>query len=140
MRLKYKLLLLALVPLCFLLFFSIRTTLDKTRQAQQMAALERLVGVSADIGALVHELLQVVEPRLRRPGELVHDDRLGEVGVLLDVVGVEGRRFGARLRRRGAPGAPLLLVAEIVVVAEPELEPVPIRLRAEMKVCGPLGA
>ena len=56
MRLRYKLLLLALVPLCFLLFFSIRTTLDKTRQAQQMAALERLVGVSADIGALVHEL------------------------------------------------------------------------------------
>ena len=47
MRLKYKLLLLALVPLCFLLFFSIRTTLDKTRQAQQMAALAQPMAQAA---------------------------------------------------------------------------------------------
>lgn len=56
MRLKYKLLVLVFVPIFFLLFFSIGTVLDKTRQAQEMAALKELANFSATIGALVHEL------------------------------------------------------------------------------------
>ncbi|WP_301103163.1 methyl-accepting chemotaxis protein [Propionivibrio sp.] len=56
MRLKNKLLILACVPLFFLLFFSIRITLEKTQQAQEMTALEELARVSATVGALIHEL------------------------------------------------------------------------------------
>lgn len=56
MRLKYKLLVLVFVPIVFLLFFSISTVLDKTRQAQEMAAWKELANFSVNIGALVHEL------------------------------------------------------------------------------------
>ena len=56
MRLKYKLLVLVFVPIGFLLFFSMRTTLEKIGQAREMAALQELAGISANIGALVHEL------------------------------------------------------------------------------------
>ncbi|MEF8760839.1 MAG: nitrate- and nitrite sensing domain-containing protein [Candidatus Accumulibacter sp. UW25] len=56
MRLKYRLLVLVFVPIVFLLFFSISTVLDKTRQAQEMAALKELANFSANIGALVHQL------------------------------------------------------------------------------------
>ena len=56
MRLKYKLLVLAFVPIVFLLFFSVRTTLEKTRQASEMSTLVEMAKGSAGIGALVHEL------------------------------------------------------------------------------------
>ena len=56
MRLKHKLLILAFVPIVFLLFFSVRTTLEKVQQAREMSTLVEMAEGSAGIGALVHEL------------------------------------------------------------------------------------
>jgi methyl-accepting chemotaxis protein len=56
MRLKHKLFALTFVPMLFLLVFSVRTTLEKIRQTQEMTALQEVAGVSAAIGSLVHEM------------------------------------------------------------------------------------
>ncbi len=53
---KYKLLVLVFVPIGFLLFFSIRTTLEKIGQARAMAALQEWAGTAANTGTLPHEL------------------------------------------------------------------------------------
>ena len=56
MKLKTKLLLLVLIPLLCLLFFSLRMTLEKVNQASEMKSLTELAKVSARIGALAHEM------------------------------------------------------------------------------------
>ena len=56
MRLKHKLLALTFVPMLFLLVFSVFTTADKIRQAQEMTDLQEVARISAAIGGLVHEM------------------------------------------------------------------------------------
>ena len=56
MSLKYRLLLLAFVPLVCLIFFAGRTTLESTSRAREMEDVEDLARLAAAIGALVHEL------------------------------------------------------------------------------------
>lgn len=56
MRLRYKLVSLALIPLAFLSFFALRGALDALQEARDMTALEELVKVAAEVGTLIHEL------------------------------------------------------------------------------------
>jgi len=55
-KLRSKLLLMVLIPLVGLLYFSLNATVDKAQIAQDIAALDKLVGVSVKIGAVAHEL------------------------------------------------------------------------------------
>ena len=56
MRLRNRLLLLLLIPVAGLLFFSLQSTLEKARQMREMVLIEDLAKISAQIGALVHEM------------------------------------------------------------------------------------
>ena len=56
MSLKFRLLLLALVPLFCLILFAGRATLENTSRAREMEDVEDLARLAAAIGALVHEL------------------------------------------------------------------------------------
>ncbi len=56
LRLKTKLLLMVAIPLAGMLWVSLWNTLEKISLAQEMAQLQQLTGVSANIGAVVHEL------------------------------------------------------------------------------------
>ena len=83
MRLRTRLLLLILIPLVGLLFFSLQTTLDKWRQAGEMTQLEELSKISAHIGALVHELQK-------------------ERGMSVGFIGAKGANFAAELPKQRA--------------------------------------
>lgn len=56
MSLKFRLLLLALVPLSCLILFAGRATLENTSRAREMEDVEDLARLAAAIGAMVHEL------------------------------------------------------------------------------------
>ena len=55
LRVRYKILLLVLVPLLGLIYFAIGGILDRSRTAGQMAAIQKLSGLAVATSALVHE-------------------------------------------------------------------------------------
>ncbi|MDP2759712.1 MAG: methyl-accepting chemotaxis protein [Sideroxyarcus sp.] len=56
MKMRTKLILIVVVPLLGLLYFSISSTIEKGVVAREMGRLESLVALSVKIGALAHEL------------------------------------------------------------------------------------
>ncbi len=56
MPLKYRLVILAFVPLLFLVLFSLHTMVENTARVREMEDVEDLARLSAEIGALAHEL------------------------------------------------------------------------------------
>ena len=81
MSLKYRLLLLAFVPLVCLIFFAGRTTLESTSRAREMEDVEDLARLAAAIGALVHELQK-------------------ERGMSAGFIGSKGANFGNELSQQ----------------------------------------
>lgn len=52
----HKLLLIVLVPILAMLYFSVDSVLEKARDVDEMRMLEQLTGLSIKVGNLVHEL------------------------------------------------------------------------------------
>ena len=75
---RTKLLLIVLVPLIGLLYFSINSILEKSSVSKEMSRLEYQVGISVKIGNLAHELQK-------------------ERGMSAGFIGSEGRKFSSEL-------------------------------------------
>jgi len=78
LRIKTKLILMLIVPLLSLLYFSVSGTLEKAAVSSEMGKLESLVGLSVKIGALAHELQK-------------------ERGMTAGFLGSKGAKFAAEL-------------------------------------------
>src|SRR3990172_12009178 len=54
-KMKYKLALLLILPVCVMLYFSITGAMEKYKVSKEMANLELLSGLAVNVSKLVHE-------------------------------------------------------------------------------------
>ncbi|MBK7542062.1 MAG: nitrate- and nitrite sensing domain-containing protein [Candidatus Competibacteraceae bacterium] len=80
---KYRLSIMLLVPLLFMLAFATTVVIDKWRLTREIAAVQELTGVSVKVSHLVHELQK-------------------ERGMSAGLLGSKGAQFGSELREQRA--------------------------------------
>ncbi|HRF43419.1 MAG TPA: methyl-accepting chemotaxis protein [Candidatus Competibacteraceae bacterium] len=78
---KYRLSIMLLIPLFFMLYFSITVVVDKLKLASEMAAVEDLVSLTVKAGALIHELQK-------------------ERGISAGLLGSKGTQFKDRIKEQ----------------------------------------
>src|SRR5487761_214293 len=78
---RTKLLLIVLVPLLGLLYFSVNSILEKSAVSKEMSSLESLVSLSVKIGNLAHELQK-------------------ERGMTAGFIGSDGSKFSSELQEQ----------------------------------------